>query len=287
VGLSLQARDKDLPAGVKGLYAAPAQASDLWNRFPDDAVLSLAGRIDFAQVGSLVADLAPPEARQAFNGALKPLSAFTGLDLMKKVAPNIGPDWGIMVLAAEDPKEMPQALAALAVNPGPKETAVDQALFQGLNLLAGLAVLDHNNKNPNPIRLRSLQQDGTDVRYLSGDKVFPPGCEPAFALKDGYLVLASSPKAIARFKAGAGKAAMDNGEAPLLRVSAVQLGRLLRAQRAAVVEHIAAKNQVPAAQAGQQLDSALEMLDLVERLDISHRGGGGQVAWTLRLHMAK
>ena len=42
------------------------------------------------------------------------------------------------------------------------------------------------------LRLRLVPQDGVEVRVIEGDPL-PPGLQPAFAWKQGYLVLASTP----------------------------------------------------------------------------------------------
>ena len=47
--------------------------------------------------------------------------------------------------------------------------------------------------------------DKVEIKYLANDKAYPPGLQPAFALKGGYLVLASSPEAIRRFTPPTGR----------------------------------------------------------------------------------
>lgn len=282
--LTLHARLADLPEGAKSVYTEAAQASTLWSYFPENAVLSIAGRADFAHLVNSLAEFAPPEVRKALAAGVQPLAGLAGLDVLDKVLPNVGPDWGFSVFAAEDPKQFPQALVALAVKPGTKETPVDQALYQGMSLLVGLAVLDYNSKHPQPIRLRTLRQDQVELKYLTSE-AFPAGFSPAFALKDGFLLVATSPEAIQRFRRGAAGANRD--DAPLARLSAAELAKLLRAHRQVVVSHIATRNQVDAAQAERSLDTLLSVFDLVDRLEVSRRSGGGQLAWTVRLILVK
>jgi hypothetical protein len=93
---------------------------------------------------------------------------------------------------------------------------VDQGLLRAGQVLAGLAVFDHNRSAKAQLRLRELKQEQAEGMYLTGDGV-PEGLEPAFALKGGYLVLASSPAALRHFAGPAGAAAPL--QVPLLRLS--------------------------------------------------------------------
>ncbi|HEV3024343.1 MAG TPA: hypothetical protein VGX76_17830, partial [Pirellulales bacterium] len=228
IKLTLLARADDLPAGARAAFVEPARPSDLWQRFPDNAILGMAGKIDGRDVADAFTELAPPEARQSLLKNLQPLAALAGLDLARDIAPNVGPDWGFCILPAADPNKMPQAIAALAVRPGAKDIAVDQALLRGVNLVTGIALFDYNRRHQDdPIRFNTLRQQNVEINYLTNDKVLPPGFQPAWALKDGYLLLTTTPEAVARFRAAA--AATVGAEAPLLRISSTELAKLLRA----------------------------------------------------------
>src|SRR5207253_2453506 len=123
------------------------------------------------------------------------------IDPIKDVLPNLGPDWGLCVLPSRDAQHLPQAMFALAVRSGSKEQPIDQALFKGAQFFAGLAILEFNKNNPNAlIRLQTAMQGKVEVKYLTSDKFFPAGLQPACALKDGFLIFATSPDAIADFR---------------------------------------------------------------------------------------
>jgi hypothetical protein len=163
---------------------------------------------------------------------------------------------------------------------------VDQALLRGVHFVAGLALFDYNRRHPDdPIRVSTLRQQNVDVNYLSNDKLLPPGFQPAWALKDGYLLLTTTPEAIARFRPAA--EAPASTEAPLMRLSSVELAKLLRAHRQAVLDHIAAKNDIPKQAAAQGLDITLSLLDLIERMEIVRSGGSGQASLILRIYPSK
>ena len=47
-----------------------------------------------------------------------------------------------------------------------------------------LAVREHNRRHGDKLRLRSLVQDGVEVKYLVNDEQFPPGFRPAFEFRN-------------------------------------------------------------------------------------------------------
>ena len=287
VKFTLFANEKALPAATRRMFTEPAKPSDVWRRLPDDAILSMAGHLDIGEVAEYLTDLMPAEVRKSMKTALGPLAALAGLDLTRDVLPNIGPDWGLCVLPATDPKKVPQVLFALAVKPGPKELALDKALYRGITFLAGLSLFDYNRRHPqDPIYLRTFKQDQVEMRYMENDKVFPPGFEPACALKDGYLLLTTSREAVERFRP-AKDPAPDVKEAPLLRLSATSLAKVLREHQDAIITQVAAKNQITREAATQGLDGALSVLDLFDRVEVAQSAGGGQSRWVMRVSPAK
>ena len=163
---------------------------------------------------------------------------------------------------------------------------MDQSIYQGIQLFAGLSLLDFNRCHPNePMALRTVLQDKIEVKYLAHDTAFPPGVQPACALKNGYLLLATNPEAVANFRDAISPLA-KNGEAPVLRISSKELAKALRQYRLAIAEHIADQNHISKIAAAQGLDQALSVLDLLGLVEITHTGGSGQFALILRIHPA-
>jgi hypothetical protein len=283
--LRLQGRTEALPAPVRRLLETASRPSELWGLFPRDAALTAAERIDFAALDQALADFQTPEARTAFAVAVqRGLAAAMGLDTFADVLTHVGPDWGYCVAASPERAGFPHVLFAVRLQPGPKEAPVDQAVFQALQSFAALAVLGHNTSQKAPIRLKSLKQGRVEVKYLSGEGAFPAGLQPAFALKAGYLVLASTPAAVERFAPGPA-GALPSDRAPLLRISFKELGRLLEERRQTVTDYLAEKNQVPPGTASRWLDNLLGALGLADQLELSQRVQAGQVTWSLRLRL--
>jgi hypothetical protein len=282
--LDLQGRSAEMPAWARPMFTQTPAPSVLWQRFPEPAILTVADRTDFAAVASQLLALMPPAERGKLTEGLQGgLGLFTRLDLLRDVLPNVGPDWGMCILPPAEGAAFPEVIAALAVRPGGGVERVDESLFKGAQFLAGLAVADHNRKNPGaPIRIESVQQGKVTVKYLRQDQLFPPGFRPAGALKDGFLLFATSPGAIARFTSHAATVPTQ-GEAPLLRVSPAELANLLRLRRAQVLLDLRHKHQLSAEEAEQRLEQILGLLERFDAVTISQRGEPGQAGWVLRV----
>jgi hypothetical protein len=269
------------------LWNQPAPApSDLWRRFPDNALVSVAGQVDIASIVKQVQALLPEKEARGFDQLiLKNLGAIVGLDVAREVFPNIGPDFGFTVTLPED-KGLPRALVAVAVKPAPKETPVDQLLYKTIQTFAGFALFDYNRKLDEPIRTRTVKQGVVEVKHLAHDKLFPPGVEPALALKDGYLLLASAPDAIAAFRAS-DSPAPPASETPLIKIAPREWSRLITTHRQAMIDHFVEKNKDTPATAGKIVDGLASGFELFQSLNLSQRVGGGQVVWTVRVTPGK
>jgi hypothetical protein len=138
--------------------------------------------------------------------------------------------------------------------------------------------------------------------YLSNDQEFPAGFQPTFALKEGFLVLASSPEALERFSFGQGsgvrgqesgakgqepRVGSQGSDIPLFRMSLHDLAQYLRDHQTALAEHIAKKNQVSAEEAGRKLAALAQVCQLFKQIEITQRSGSGKLTLALRLRTAE
>ncbi len=284
VRLSIQANPQHLPVWAKPAFTDTLSTSSLWQRFPERSILTIAGTTDFAGTAEALKLIMPEKDREKFATDWQAgIGAVLPLDPFKDILPNIGPDWGVCVLPSKDAKQMPPAIFALALKPGQKGQQVGQSLFKGMQFFGGLAVLEHNKNNPKSvIRLQSLVQDKVDVAYLNSPAFFPPGFQPACALKEGFLLLATSPEVIADFRGGEVKTT-ERKEAPLVRLSPSELAKLLQHRREHIVAGLTERQQMTEKNANKNVDDVIGLLGLFERLTLSHHGDGGQAIWILRL----
>jgi hypothetical protein len=283
--LALRARLDDLPPGARRRFAEGARRSELWDRFPEDALLTVAGRLDLAGLLDGLGEFQTKEARAAMQEALeRGVGAPAGKEFLPEVLPALGPDVGLCLVAppAGEKGLLPQGLFAVRVG---SDKGADQALLSAVDFYARLAVMGYRNQGKGAVSLKSVRQDKVEVKYLTGEGAFPPGVQPAYALKDGYLLFASSPELVRRFgPAGSAKAA---AEVPLLRVSARELYRYLKERRDELAALVAEKNNLSKEEAGRRLDGLLVGLQLLDRIEVSQSSEAGKLSLTLRLQMAQ
>src|SRR5262249_27354759 len=152
--------------------------SELWGRFPSQAMFAMAGKIDAPEFTNLLGDFVPANAQQALTEAVnRGAGAALGLDVIHDVLPNIGPDWGFSISAPPSSEKtlVPVMIGALRVRSGGPTKRVDQALLSGLNALAFGLIFNYNQSHTDAIKLSSVLQDRVEVKYLSNDKLFPAG----------------------------------------------------------------------------------------------------------------
>jgi hypothetical protein len=288
IKLAVKANPEKLPEPLRRFLTEASRPSELWRYFPSNALVAMAGRIDAVALADLLGDFLPAGMRQALAAkADQSLKASLDLDLTRDILPNLGPDLGFCITSPADTKILtPHVTGALRVRPGTKEKKVDRELFNGLNMAAVLISLSSSGTKEGPVKLRTAKQDQVEIKYLENDKLFPAGVKPAFALKEGYLLLATSPEAIRSF--GKRDGADDKTEdVLLLRVSLKEWSRFLKQRREAFINHFREIQGHTREIAAHQLDTLVWALDLFDRLDLRQRTGSGMVTWTVRIKPAK
>jgi hypothetical protein len=289
IKLAVKANPEKLPAALRRFLTQATRPSELWARFPPNALVAMAGRIDAVAFAEFLGEFLPAEARRAMSAQVnQALEASLGLNLTQDILPNIGPDLGLCVTTPEDNKTLiPHMIGALRVQPGSKKEKVDKALFNGLKSLAFMGVLAYNaGTKSSPLKLSTAMQDEVEVKYLENDKLFPAGLKPAFALKEGYLLLASTPEAIRTFGKSR-ETEKHSQDVPLLRASLKSWSTFLKNRREALIAYLTGKDGLDEETATRQVDSLVWGLSLFDRLELSQRTGAGMVTWTLRVVPAK
>lgn len=293
ISLGILVQEERLPPAARKAFAGEVRPSELWSRFPEQALLTVADRVDAVTLTDFLAEFLPPEVRVSLEGAANRGTGALGKDVVKDVLPCLGPDWGFCILAPAPGVKLvlPQVIGALRVRPGNQAPPLDEALLNGINAFAMLGVLAYNGDHTDQISLKTATQDKVTVRYLVSDKLFAPGLQPAFALKDGYLLLASSPEAIRRFGAGpsTAPAAPAGGEVPLVRLSLKEIARFLedKTHHEALAAHVADKHHISSEEAGHKVDNLLALCRLFDRLEWSRRAAPGGLALVVRVRTAQ
>lgn len=277
-------RPEKLPAGGQRLESVPAAICELWQVFPADALVATAGRLDLVAFGDFLKDFIPEDARKVATEQMKGRAAgFLGKN--DASLPLLGPDWGLCITAPPSGAAFPLCLGALRVQSGPGSAERRQNLLALLDSAANLVSMVANQGGQGePLALRSVVHEGTEIHYLTGSRQLPAGVEPAFALKDNYLVVASAPDAIKSFHVPAGKTpAPTSGETPLLRVGVRAWADLLKARRVAVAHWLTQVAHLPFEEATADLDSAIGVMQLFKHLEISHLSAPRRTGVVVRL----
>jgi hypothetical protein len=286
--LAVGARVDQLSPAAQRFLAEAGKSSELWRCFPDNALLAVAGRLDLAAFEQVLGEFLTPKARQALHDSLdRFIGAALDKDIVKDVLPFLGPDIGLCVIAPDEGANswVPQAFGALRIRPGVKAPFIDQTALAGLKMLAQAAVIDHNSKHDDRLRLRTMTHDKMEISYLEGAAKLPAGVRPAFALKDGYLVVATSPDVVRDF--GPKSARPADGDVPLVRVSLAGWRSYVQTHRQALVSALAEQNKAKPEEVARQVDALVEGLRLFDRLEISQRAGDGHAAVTMRVRMTQ
>jgi hypothetical protein len=286
--LALAARGDGLPPQAGKLFADTGQVSSVWQYFPPDAILAVAGRLDAEATREFVDQFLSPEARGAVQEAVRRgAGAALGADVAKEVLPFLGPDWG-MCVTAPPPGEagwFPRVLWVLRVRPGPAQPPADKVLLSRLHAFAGLAVLAFNSAHSDPIALKVESKDGVEVRFITGGKQIPGGLRPAYAYRDGYLLLATSPDVIHEFGMRS-KAPDPDADTPLLRISLTALRTFVKDREIDLVAHIAEREKISREESARRVLGLREVLRLLDRLELTQRFTPGQLSLTFRLRTA-
>ena len=288
-GRDLEAGLALLPrGGAKGFFDPGAlAASRLWSAIPDDALLAVAGRQKVSELVEWLGGFLPEDGRRAVRGAVgQTLGPVIGRERLPLVLDALGPDWGLWVEPPRaDAGVLPVPVFALEVqSAGPRGAEAAKALAGAVDYAFQTARVMHNAAHPDQLDLNEEKDGDAAIKSLAGDKVFPPGVRPAFALKEGFLLLASDPAAIRRFRRPAAEGSTD---VLLARSSLTSVRAYLEAKATSLTKFLADRSATPPAEVARQLREVAEALELFDRIDVLARPRGRTVHLAVRLKMAK
>jgi hypothetical protein len=300
VSLSLDKRDivarfgaafqlERMPAGGRPLIADRGKVSGLWDAFPDDALLATAGHLDTAALNAFLSDFLPEAER--LKAAERVKSDAAGLFGNEKgLLPFLGPDWGLCITAGSAEARFPNCLLALRLQTGVDAKKARQNAENTLQTAAQYATVIYNqNANGDQLAVKTDVRDGAEIRYLGGSKLLPAGLQPAFAVKEGYMLVASSPRAIDSFHVPEANrvANFRPGETPIARVGLSGWASFLKEKRTLLSSWLSEAVGLPAAEAERRLAQAVSLLELFTSAELVKTSGPGRIGLTLRLHTAQ
>jgi hypothetical protein len=284
IGLSINVRNTELPKAAATFFAEAGKRSPLWDRVPENAMIAAVGRIDPESFATMFAPFLADDDRariiEAIADATRP---FLETEDFSPLLRGIGPDIGFWI-TPPDPAEKtwcPQGVLAVKIADNPEGKQAEEAALRGLDFVARLASL--TNKG---LRVHSEKQGQINVQYLTHTSAFPPGFKPAFASKGGYIVVADSPKSIAKFEAPKGEA-KDEAEVPIVRINVSACRDYLQTHRKPLAAFLAGAKGINADEFDRQIDSLIPILETLDKVELVQRSGPDRATFILRLVDAK
>ena len=286
IGVSVRMRTDALSANAKRFFAGLGTPSAVAPSIPADAIIALGGRLDGMALAEMLGEFLTPESRAKLHAVIdENVSPILGRDLpIDKVFAAMGPDWAMWLAPRPESKEwFPELLLAVKLQGDEAEKQWLQALEQ----LAFLLRFNYNRTHPagDQIRIVDVKQDGVMVKCIVNDKTFPVGFQPGFALKNGYLLIASSPESIGRFRVTA--PGVNPDEIAMVRLSLTSLRKYVGVHRAGVEKFLADTNQTTPAAIRDKLDAFLSVMELFDRVELVQQSGNQFATLKVRCRMVE
>jgi hypothetical protein len=274
-----------LPEAARKFVTAEPRQAEVWSRFPEPALFTVAGRLDPAGWDEFLSTFMDPKSRGELVQRVNRRAEAIGDDFVKRILPCLGPDWGFCVAVppAGSDAWFPHALAALRIRTTADQPAIAQTIVNGLYLVTGIFVLAYNGDHGSTLSLHRETRDGCTLTYLTNDREFPKGLRPTFTLKEGYLLLGSSPEAIARFRAGPLPAVSETSEIPVARLSLENLRLFISGRMPDVAHHMAKKENLPEEEARRRLSAICDVAQLFKTVEFVQQSQPGQISLVLRV----
>lgn len=251
--------------------------------FPPNAILVAGSRLSFDELVRTGSEFLSSDARAELKTGLnRSLGTVLGRDAPAALLAAVGPDWGLCVAPPDGSALLPTLAVAVKLRNEGDPPAPHRAL-DGLDFAARLIALAYNGQNKGQLELRTIVQGDVSVRIIEGDASLPPGLRPAFAWKRGYLIVASSPDAIARFEPLATDPAAPTPDIALARLAVPNLTAYVRSRRNALAALLAAGDKAQQDVVASRLDSFVDALELFDSVELSQRDEPGHAMLILRI----
>ncbi|MCI0701783.1 MAG: hypothetical protein L0241_11925 [Planctomycetia bacterium] len=288
LGVSLSFQPEKLPPALKGWLSGERAPSALWQSIPDNAMLAVAGRVKANDLIDFLASVVPtekdkPGVRETIEQTLGPI---VGKDKLPLVLDALGPDWGIWITAPEKGATVPVLVGAVRVQgEGQKGEDAAKALVGAIDYGFQTARIAYNATHKDQIELREEKDGDVVIKWLSGE-AFPPGFRPCFALKNGYLLVSTSPEAIKSFRAPAAEP-KAGGEVPLVRFNAVATRDYLTTHAPKLAKLLAGVGAGEEKTLLEQIGGLAAILEPVDKVELLTSGNATGLKVMLRVKIVK
>jgi hypothetical protein len=278
-----------LPAAIRP-FALPALGPNaLASVVPDSAVLAVLGKVKADPFLALADTLTPPTVTPRPREQLdRDLGPIVGKDKLPAVLEALGPDWGFWAVAPEKGGGWaPEWTLAVKVGPGkPGQTDPVKAILAAADAAAQFIRVGYNQAHADQIELREETVGGVTVKSLANPIKFPAGFRPAYAMKGGYFVVASSPEVVGKFQSPSEAATPAEADA-VVKLSASRLRSYLSEHKEAVAAAYAEFAGKSVAEVRSTLDQLLAVLEPFDAADVRLTSKDNVTRLTLRLKTVK
>jgi hypothetical protein len=254
------------PGEIKRFLTAIARPSSTWTVAPNDGLAILAITLDLNSLAEVVQSMMTPEERtNAKNAIMQGLGSIVERELIPKLPEILGPDILVFVTPPISDETMPGVLAGVRIRSS--DANVDAAVLDAMNTIFTLVRVGWNANATNSVRLKSVKVGSVDVRCLVNEEFEAAGFVPCYALKDGFLLVATSPKVVERFSSP-GSAVPDN-EARLAVLSVRRAVSYLMQKQDALSAVVATNTKTPKAEVIRELNRIRDNFELIDRIELS------------------
>lgn len=292
LSLALRFHPEKLPADLKKWLVGPREWGAAAALIPKDSLFGIAGHARAAELIDLVASVAPvppgkPGVKELIARTLGPV---VGRDNLPLVLDALGPNAAVWAGPPADGSFLPTLVAAVEITGGGADRAkAEKALAEAVGFGFRAARVAYNLRHEDQIELKEEKDDatGVEVTSLVNEKGFPPGFRPSFALTRGYLVLATSPDAVKKFRPPAADAAPKAGPAVLARVSGVRSRAYLQAHGEKLATFLSGLGLGDAGQLRGHAVGLSAVLELIDTAELTARDIENGVRLSLRVTPTK
>lgn len=284
-GVSVRFDPAKVPAWARGWVNGARTPSALWAAIPDDALVAVGGRFRAAELLQLVLAVLPEEGQKTLNAALSDsLGPIVGKDKLPLVLDSLGPDWAVWAELPRGENVLPVVVAAMRVNGDNPDAG--NAILDGIDYGFRTFRVLYNSGHADQIEMKREKDGDATITSLVNDKAFPPGFRPSFALKNGYLLLASNPDAIRRFRASS-EQPKPSGEVRIARFNGTTTRSYFSANGPKLAKFLASLGSGDEKELVALIGQLVVVLEPVDHIDVVMSGDDASLRIAVRVKLVK
>jgi len=287
LGVSIQFQPGKAPAFLKGWLTGPRQNPALWQAIPENALVAFAGRFKASEVLEAISNVAPADGPNTPKSAAEQLlGPVFGKDKLPQILAALGPNWAVWAEPPGTSGFLPVVVAAVQIDStGPKGKEAARDITRAVGFGFNAARVAYNSSHADQIEIVETEDGDGLITSLVNEKGFPAGLQPSYAFKAGYLVVASSPDAIKRFREP--KPGPATGEATLARFSAAASREYLHKNGGELAKFLAAAGHGEEKALRQQFEQVAAMMEVLDRVEVVSRGDANGLRLAARIRFVK